>query len=293
MPAKRKARNLNRASHPYTKPEVKSEVRYSEVLWTMSQAQVHFMLFGYNPHGRPRTKKPSPEPVPSQKNIIVRPLGVETPLEAFFSQYPKFQPEPSNSPIVEFGRLCKSYQWGQEDPEEDVACKAARKAARKAAHKAAREAFQSAMKREFDDLYGSDENDINNWHKLCYVLRIDPAPETLQECRTVSCQFSELLCPCGTKTFSFVQAVLTKHVNLVDLVHGSKEEVRIFETEKELSKYTKKEKKYFPKEDAKDGGVLRALRRRIFSPRDGTTSLTGRKARRGKKRLPIDILIDF
>ena len=63
-----------------------------------------------------------------------------------------------------------------------------------------------------------------------------------------------------------------KHVNLVDLVHGSKEEVRIFETEKQLSIYTKKTKKYFPKEDARDGGVLRALRRHIFSPRDGTTS---------------------
>lgn len=82
-----------------------------------------------------------------------------------------------------------------------------------------------------------------------------------------------------------------KHVNLVDLVHGSKEEVTIFETEKELSKYTKKAKKYFPKEDAKDGGVLRALRRRIFSPRDGTISSRRKKAQGDKDRL--DTLIDF
>jgi len=133
--------------------------------------------------------------------------------------------------------------------------------------KAAREAFHFAMKREFDALYGSDEDDINNWHKLCYVLRIDPLPDTLRECRS---------------------AVLTKHVNLVDLVHGSKEEVRIFETEKELSVYTKKSKKYFPKEDAKDGGVLRALRRRIFSPRDGTISRR-RKGRRDKDQSPIEL----
>jgi hypothetical protein len=64
-----------------------------------------------------------------------------------------------------------------------------------------------------------------------------------------------------------MQAVLTKHVNLVDLVQGDKMEVEIFETEKDLSEYTIQTNKFFPKEDAADGGVLRALRRRIFSPR--------------------------
>jgi len=67
--------------------------------------------------------------------------------------------------------------------------------------------------------------------------------------------------------FVWTQAVLTKHVNLVDLVQGDKMEVQIFETERDLSKYTKRTKKFFPKLDAVDGGVLRALRRRIFSPR--------------------------
>ncbi|KAF8268757.1 hypothetical protein EI94DRAFT_1726967 [Lactarius quietus] len=103
------------------------------------------------------------------------------------------------------------------------------------------------MKQEFDDLYGSDENDIKNWHNLCHVLRIDPVPDILRECRA---------------------AVLKKHVNLVDLVHGSKVEVRLFRTERELSEYTQETEKYFPKEDAKDGGVLRALRRHILVPRD-------------------------
>jgi len=117
----------------------------------------------------PRTKKPPP----SQKNIIARPLGVETPLEGFFSQYSNFQSQPSNSPVVEFDRLCKTYDWERNDPE----------------RKAAREDFQFAMKMEFNDLYGSDEKDIENWHKLCYVLRIEPAPDTLQKCRTVSCRF--------------------------------------------------------------------------------------------------------
>ncbi|KAI9453957.1 hypothetical protein BJY52DRAFT_1394853 [Lactarius psammicola] len=96
--------------------------------------------------------------------------GVETPLEGFFSQYSNFQSQPSNSPVVEFDRLCRTYDWERNDPE----------------RKAAREAFQFAMKMEFDDLYGSDENDIENWHKLCYVLRIDPAPDTLRQCRAVN-----------------------------------------------------------------------------------------------------------
>ncbi|KAF8260809.1 hypothetical protein EI94DRAFT_874539 [Lactarius quietus] len=198
MPAERKARKPDGASHPYSKPEVK------------------------------------PEPQPSQKNIIVRPMGVEMPLEGFFSQYSNFLSQPSNSPVVEFDRLCQAYNWDRDDPEK----------------KAARRAFQFAMKMEFDDLYGSDENDINNWHKLCHVLRIDPAPDTLRECRA---------------------AVLKKHVNLVDLAHGSKVEVRIFETETELSKYTRETKKFFPREDAVDGGVLRALRRHIFAPRDSAS----------------------
>ncbi|KAH9066265.1 hypothetical protein EDB87DRAFT_1554509, partial [Lactarius vividus] len=153
------------------------------------------------------------------------------PLEGFFSQYPEFLFQPSSSPVAEFNRLCKTYCWKRDDPRRE----------------AAREEFHSAMKKEFDSLYGSDEKDIKNWQKLCFVLRIDPVPDTLWKCRA---------------------EVLKKHVNLVDLVHGSKEEVQIFKTEEELSEYTKKTGKYFPKESAVDGGVLRALRRHILSPRE-------------------------
>jgi hypothetical protein len=64
-----------------------------------------------------------------------------------------------------------------------------------------------------------------------------------------------------------LQAVLKKHVNLVDLIEGSKKQVQIFKTEQELSEYTKRTAKFFPKENAVDGGVLRALRRHILAPR--------------------------
>ena len=83
---------------------------------------------------------------------------------------------------------------------------------------------------------------------------------------------------------SFVQVVLRMHVNLVDLVHGSKEEVTIFETEIELSEYTKETEKFFPKEDAKDGGVLRALRRHILVPREDKSSSKRNKYHKGSRR---------
>jgi hypothetical protein len=97
-------------------------------------------------------------------------LGDRKPLEIFFSQYPEFRYHPGRSSVPEFRRLCEEYGWEKEDPEKDVA----------------RYEFNLAMKKEFDSLYGSDEQDINNWYKLCYVLSIDPVPSTLKECRAVS-----------------------------------------------------------------------------------------------------------
>lgn len=108
----------------------------------------------------------------AMKNDVSEPmvLGDRKPLELFFSQFPEFQYQPGRSSVAEFHRLCKKYGWEKGDPEKDVA----------------RYEFNLAMKKEFDSLYGSDEKDIHNWHKLCYVLSIDPVPDTLEECRAVS-----------------------------------------------------------------------------------------------------------
>ncbi|KAH8998358.1 hypothetical protein EDB86DRAFT_2912777 [Lactarius hatsudake] len=75
------------------------------------------------------------------------------------------------------------------------------------------------MKKEFDGLYGSDETDINNWLKLCFVLRIDLAHDTLQKCRA---------------------AVLKTHVNLVGLVHGSKRKSGSSKRKKNIANTRKK-----------------------------------------------------
>jgi hypothetical protein len=202
------------------------------------------------------------------KRISVQPPGAKRPLEVFFSKYPNFRSQPSDSPVAEFKRLCKLHDWERDNPEREFA----------------RKVFHIAMKREFDHIYGSDEHGIKSWHLLCDVLGIHPVPDTLRECRAVSYRSSDPLCLWSMKASSFIQAVVKIHVNLVDLVHGSKVEVRIFKTEKQLSEYTIATGKYFPKEDAEDGGVLRALRRHILNPREAPRPPRKNKPRKGLKK---------
>lgn len=94
-------------------------------------------------------------------------------LKKFFSQYPKFQYQPRISPITEFNRLCKEYRWKKDSPEKkDALCE-----------------LNLALILIFNSLYGSDEEDINNWHKICHVVRIDPLPNTVEKCRAVRATF--------------------------------------------------------------------------------------------------------
>jgi hypothetical protein len=78
------------------------------------------------------------------------------------------------------------------------------------------------------------------------------------------------------------------HVNIVDLVdrRNTGQPVRVFQSEEALSAYTKQTGKFFPKENAYAGGLLRFLLRRINNPpssrrRDGK----GGKSRRGRTRV--------
>lgn len=58
------------------------------------------------------------------------------------------------------------------------------------------------------------------------------------------------------------------HVNLVDLVDsfGTREKARIFPTVVDLSKYTIAHKKFFPRDNAHAGSLLRFLLRHILNP---------------------------
>ncbi|KAJ8692426.1 hypothetical protein PTI98_009738 [Pleurotus ostreatus] len=155
-----------------------------------------------------------------------------TQFTVFFDDYPGFDYDPGNSAILEFYRLCDFCGWDREDPD------------RKEAH----QAFKDALVQEFNDIYGTDENDIDSWHKICTVLDIDPLPDTLQEAR---------------------DEVLSKHINIVDLVDNPGGHVTSFESLEDLREYTVDEGKYFPAENAYAGGLLKYLLREIHGTYKG------------------------
>jgi hypothetical protein len=98
---------------------------------------------------------------------IDRPIGH---LDAFFAQYPDFDYRREAPSWVEFNRMCDKFQWG---PEHYL-------------FRAARRNFKTAMVKQFNDLYGTDENDLEAWQKLCRIMRIRPVSQDLEDCRVVS-----------------------------------------------------------------------------------------------------------
>ena len=87
------------------------------------------------------------------------------PIAAFFAQWPQFAYDETTAPTREFGRLARAQQWSDE------------------ARDQYREDFQTAMVHQFNQVYGTDENDIGAWQALCARLGVEEVPETLAECR--------------------------------------------------------------------------------------------------------------
>jgi hypothetical protein len=69
----------------------------------------------------------------------------------------------------EFYRMCDFFAWDKDDEQ----CKEARRA------------FKDAMVIQFNSLYGTDVANIENWHKLCVALYIEPLPDTVHHCKEV------------------------------------------------------------------------------------------------------------
>ena len=97
-------------------------------------------------------------------------LSSESPLEDFFSNYPRFDYDATESASHEFYRLCDEYHWDRDHP------------ARKAAH----QDFKDALVQQFNDIYGIDEDDLGEWQKLCHVVNMNRIPDDLDACREVS-----------------------------------------------------------------------------------------------------------
>ncbi|OJA19762.1 hypothetical protein AZE42_06789 [Rhizopogon vesiculosus] len=175
----------------------------------------------------------------------------DMPLAVFFAQFESFSFNARQSSHKNFKRLVRTISSGPNDPE----------------RRAAREGFKDALVQEFNERFGTDGNDLAAWQNLCDVLRIVPVPEAIQECR---------------------QRVWDTHVNLVDLVDTARmgTPVRVFASLGELTAYTIQTGKYFPKENAYQGGLLKELLREIHNPylgkrRNGSAK---RKERRKKQR---------
>jgi hypothetical protein len=66
--------------------------------------------------------------------------------------------------------MCDDFGWDSEDFE----------------MREARRAFKAAMVQQFNGLYGTDQNDLPSWQRLCCILDIDPVPDRTKECREVS-----------------------------------------------------------------------------------------------------------
>jgi hypothetical protein len=74
--------------------------------------------------------------------------------------------------------MCNDFNWGSDDYD----------------MREAQRNFKSAMVQQFNDLYGTDQNDLEAWRRLCRVLNIDPVPNGMKECREVSVLSTAFIC---------------------------------------------------------------------------------------------------
>ncbi|KAI1792899.1 hypothetical protein LXA43DRAFT_972240 [Ganoderma leucocontextum] len=134
----------------------------------------------------------------------------------------------------EFYAMCDSFGWHDRDDEE---------------RELARDRLRDAMVKQFNNVYGTDVDDLVAWQDLCRALELDPVPSKLRQCRT---------------------AVMGIHVNICDLVDAPMlGKPKLFPTEVALADYSKRTGKMFPRDNIHSGSLLTYLLRHIIHPRIG------------------------
>ncbi|KAL2827981.1 hypothetical protein BDW59DRAFT_159939 [Aspergillus cavernicola] len=158
------------------------------------------------------------------------PVHTDDQIDAFFSHYPDFTYQRDQPIYSELHHMYDTFNWRRENPEREEAWKK----------------FRVAVIETFNSIFGSDAEDLASWQRICRSLGITPIPQGLSEAR---------------------KAVVQTHVNLVDLLESVRNgsPVETFSTLEELRKYTVNEGRYFPKEEAYEGGLLRYLLREILN----------------------------
>ncbi|KAG6371466.1 hypothetical protein JVT61DRAFT_9496 [Boletus reticuloceps] len=164
--------------------------------------------------------------------------ALQSPLEEFFGgRYPQFEYNATESASHEFYRLCDEFGWDRDDPE------------RQDAHRE----FKNALVKQFNEIYGTDEEDLAEWKNLCHIVDIDPVPDDLDA----------LIC--GT------------HVNLVDLVDRdfTGQDVQVFESERELSQYTRMTRMHTQEDSYDTFCDTFSILHRLYPPQDQPMLLNG------------------
>ncbi|KAE8148528.1 hypothetical protein BDV25DRAFT_141721 [Aspergillus avenaceus] len=169
-------------------------------------------------------------------------------IDTFFAQYPGFAYSRDQPIHAEFYRMCDDFRWRKDEPERERAWKL----------------FRIAVVQAFNSTVGSDANDLASWQRICLCLGISPMPKGLHNAQ---------------------QAVVHTHVNLVDLLQSIRagSPVEAFSTLEDLRAYTIENRKYFPKEEAYEGGLLRFLLREIHNEYKGKQR-PARERRKGRSR---------
>ncbi|KAI0792454.1 hypothetical protein C8Q75DRAFT_731677 [Abortiporus biennis] len=158
--------------------------------------------------------------------VIVEWNRSSTPIDDFFAQYFWFSFNPTRPVYEEFYRMCRESQWNKQEKLEIKA------------------RFKDVLVVQFNQFYGTDVSKLSSWQLLCRYIGLYPIPGNIDGCKAL---------------------VQNTHVNIVDLVDAGRiyGEVTIFDTVEELREYSLKTGKIFPRENAKAGGVLRYLLRKI------------------------------
>lgn len=123
--------------------------------------------------------------------------------------------------------------------------------------------IRDAIAQQFNDIYGGNAGDLGAWQRLWEIVGDGDMPTDVKACRA---------------------AVKRVFVNICDLVDYPATHVRppVFATVAELAEYSRSNRKIYPKENAKAGGLLRFLLRTIFNPSQSQGGSSGRSGRRDR-----------
>ncbi|KDN39894.1 hypothetical protein RSAG8_08545, partial [Rhizoctonia solani AG-8 WAC10335] len=183
-----------------------------------------------------KSQKPSGQPTPKGSQDKHSQRKPRSHIKQFFAKYPGFNYNPANHYMDEFYRMTTQFGWnskGTLKQQEDF--------------RAARVNIDKASVLQFNDIYGTDEDDPAAWQKLFDILRIGKAPKNIIACKGRVRDF---------------------HTNLCDLVedHARGKRIKRFNDKEELREYTVRTGKFFPQKHADAGGLLRFLLRHFFNP---------------------------